>query len=129
MTQIIAKRKQVSDSSIESLEDAIRKSLPGLEKQILANYKIKVKLSLQKDLEILSNDIVDQAGEVGKQLFKELVFVLFTTERFGSTIDFSKNIRFVSRAQYTHPGGGSNGTDMFGGRAYFVPSKLKWTFA
>jgi hypothetical protein len=127
--KIVAKRKQVSDSSIESLEDAIRKSLPGLEKQILANYKIKVKLTLGRNLEIESDSILDQAGEVGKQIFKELVFVLFTTERFGSTIDFSKKIRFVSRAQYTHPGGGSNGTDMFGGRAYFVPSKLEWTFA
>jgi len=113
------------------LRTVVTNAIIELEKIIKQKTGIQVKFSQEnsRSYDFVSQDLVSQSGVTGKSLFKSLIIKLAnqdnniqdTFENPDSMLGFSANFR------YEHPGGGSNGYNLFK-RPYIslIPSTGEW---
>ena len=113
------------------LRTVVTNAIIELEKIIKQKTGIQVKFSQEnsRSYDFVSQDLVSQSGVTGKSLFKSLIIKLAnqdnniqdTFENPDSMLGFSANFR------YEHPGGGSNGHNLFrNSYIYLTPSTGEW---
>lgn len=126
--------KQFEEFVNESISDAsehlnaVINALPELEKLILkyTNAKIKLKAKAEKTrsgtiIRIYSDDLSKDLSPLGRIVFKSIQ-VMF----WGGTENRDGDIWFSPKISYTHPGGGSNGTDFIWDTLWFNTKTNKW---
>lgn len=109
---------------------AVQKELPALvkliQKQLGFSPKLVVTIENSRQgnrINLSSNDLT---SELGKTLVKNM-FSEIKIEFWGGVLSSTENkIWFNPKVQYTHPGGGSNGTDFVWDSLWFDLDTNKW---
>ena len=128
------KKKTIKLNEAETLNEAeatpemvlqVQQALPDLEKLIQKRSGVKAKLMTDMyrgNLRIYSDNLIGQISPLGKTVFKEIAISFW-----GGTLQEKQNqIWFNPKTSYTHPSGGSNGTDFIWQSLWFNLDKNQW---
>ena len=103
----------------------VQQALPDLEKLIQKRSGVKAKLMAEMyrgNLRIYSDNLIGQISPLGKTVFKEIAISFW-----GGTLQEKLNqIWFNPKTSYTHPRGGSNGTDFIWQSLWFKLDDNVW---
>ena len=128
------KKKTIKLNEAETLNEAkvtpemllqVQQALPDLEKLIQKNSGVKVKLMAEMEREkinIHSDNLIGQLSPLGRTVFKEINIYFWG----GDYVEKTDQIWFNPKTSYTHPGGGSNGSDFIWQSLWFNLDKNVW---
>lgn len=115
---------EAEEISFHVLEQ-VKSALPELEKLILKESKVKVKLkaniSRKWNIEIASDDLHSTLSPLGKTVFSNI-----RVRFWGGQLTKEGTVWFSPKLEYEHPSGGSNGTDFVWDSLWYNLETYKW---